>query len=114
MCPALKEARIRAHHNLADMLWQRLERLQSKWQVVRELTVSGLLGLSAPVDRRDEWCRVWDMLTEEDLDVTGDPVFLQACCASVRTLWRCTGQVEYYSFSNSPGQATGERTGTLS
>jgi len=76
MCPALKEARIRAHHNLADMLWQRVERLQSKWQVVRELTVSGLLGLSAPVDRRDEWCRVWDMLTEEDLDVTGDPVFL--------------------------------------
>jgi hypothetical protein len=44
--------------------------------MVRELTVSGLLGLSAPVDRRDEWCRVWDMLTEEDLDVTGDPVFL--------------------------------------
>ena len=44
-----------------------------------------LLGLSAPVNWHDEWCRVWDVLTEEDLDVTGDPVFLQACCASVLT-----------------------------
>ena len=76
VCPALKDARIRAHHNLAGMLWQRVERLQSKWQVVRELTVAGLLGLPTPVNRRDEWCRVWDEMTEEDLDFTGDPVHL--------------------------------------
>jgi hypothetical protein len=47
LCPALKDASIRAHHNLAGMLWQRVERLQSKWQVVREITVAGLLGLQA-------------------------------------------------------------------
>jgi len=74
LCPALKDARIRAHHNLAGMLWQRVERLQSKWQVVREITVAGLLGLQAPVDRRDEWCRAWDALHDEALEVTGDAV----------------------------------------
>ena len=76
LCPALKDARIRAHHNLAGMLWQRVERLQSKWQVVREITVAGLLGLQAPVDRRDEWCRAWDALHDEALEVTGDAVGL--------------------------------------
>ncbi len=76
VCPALKDARIRAHHNLAGMLWQRVEQLQSKWQVVRELTVAGLLGLAAPDDRRDEWCRVWDEVSEDDLDVAGDPALL--------------------------------------
>jgi hypothetical protein len=44
--------------------------------VVRELTVAGLLGLAAPVDRRDEWCRVWDEVSEDDLDVAGDPALL--------------------------------------
>jgi len=72
-CPALKDRRIRAHHNLAEMLWQRVVQLQSKWQVVRELTVAGLLGLAAPVDRRDEWCRVWDAVSDDDFDVAGDP-----------------------------------------
>ena len=55
-------------------MWQRVEQLQSKWQVVRELTVAGLLGLAAPVDRHDEWCR--DEVSEDDLDVAGDPALL--------------------------------------
>ena len=83
----------------------------SEWQVVLELTVSGLLGLSAPVDRRDEWCRIWDVLTEDDLDVTVDPVLLlhkRPDAMAVHWSGRVLLQLEF----TWAGDGRGVRTGT--
>ena len=71
VCPALKEARIRAHHNLVMMLWGRLENASSRWKIYREMTVDALHGLEAPLDCQDEWQRAVDELVELDLE-TGD------------------------------------------
>jgi len=72
VCPALKEARIRAHHNLVMMLWSRLEKSSSRWNIHREMTVDALRGLEAPLDCHAEWQRAVDELRELDLETEED------------------------------------------
>ena len=67
-CPALKEARIRAHHNLAQMLWKGISVATKQWVVAVEHTVSGLLGLAQPEEHIDVWQRAWDEITDLDLE----------------------------------------------
>ena len=74
VCPALQEARIRAHHNLVTLLWGRLGQASPKWVIHREMSVMSLLGMEAPLDCRDEWQRAMDDLSDLDLDgPDGDP-----------------------------------------
>ena len=76
VCPALKEMRIRAHHTLAGMLWDRITHKGTPFCIHREVTVDGLRGLPAPMDRLDDWQRCMDCLIDNDLDVdaeAGDP-----------------------------------------
>ena len=68
MCPALKEARIRAHHNLANTLWAGISAAGERWVIGKELTVVGLQGLNPPSNRLDEWYRAMDEMTEEQLE----------------------------------------------
>ncbi len=44
LCPALKEARIQAHHNLAQRLWKGIRDASKGWIITVELTVTGLQG----------------------------------------------------------------------
>ena len=68
LCPALKEARIRAHHNLAEALWTGIRAAGQDWVIEKELTVGGLQGLNPPSDRIDEWYRALDEVTDEQLE----------------------------------------------
>jgi hypothetical protein len=65
--PALKEARIRAHHNLVERLWNKLGHTAARVVIYREMTVESLRGIEAPLDCRDEWQRALDELTDSDL-----------------------------------------------
>jgi len=67
-CPALKEARIRAHHNMARKLWRGIEGATKGWIIVTEQTVAGLMGMQQPPERVDEWQRAWDELTDVHLE----------------------------------------------
>ena len=67
VCPALKEARIRAHHNLVKRLWDRLGQASTRFVIYREMTVESLQGVEAPLDCRDEWHRALDELMDSDL-----------------------------------------------
>ena len=67
-CPALKDARIRAHHNLAAKLWGRLAQAPSRWEIHREVSVASLSCVEAPLDCRDTWQRTCDELAESDLE----------------------------------------------
>jgi len=71
-CPALKEARIRAHHNLAQMLWKGISDATKQWVIAVEQTVSGLLGLEQPEEHIDAWQRAWDEISDPDLEGEGD------------------------------------------
>jgi ribonuclease HI len=68
MCPALKEARIRAHHNLANALWAGISAAGRNWVIGKELTVAGLQSLNPPSHRLDEWYRAMDEVTDEQLE----------------------------------------------
>ena len=46
--PALKEARIRAHHNLAHRLWKGIRDASKGWIITVEQTVAGLQGMQQP------------------------------------------------------------------
>ncbi len=63
--PALQEARIRAHHNIAKRLWQGIMAVTKEWVIATEQTVEGLLGLPQPEGQIDEWQwpGTWDELT---------------------------------------------------
>ena len=73
VCLALKEARMRAHHNLVRMLlwapsvWGLLEKSSPRWIIHREMTVDALGGLVAPLDCQTDWQRAVDELHEPDL-----------------------------------------------
>jgi ribonuclease HI len=69
VCPALQEMRIRAHHTLARILWDSLEQKQTPFNIHREITVDGLRGLPAPIDRLDDWQRCMDCLIDNDLEL---------------------------------------------
>jgi hypothetical protein len=71
-CPALKEARIRAHHNLAQTLWKGILGATKQWVITVEQTVSGLLGLAQPEEHIDVWQRAWDEISDLDLEGEGD------------------------------------------
>jgi hypothetical protein len=71
-CPALKEARIRAHHNLAQTLWKGILGATKQWVITVEQTVSGLLGLAQPEEHTDVWQRAWDEISDLDLEGEGD------------------------------------------
>ena len=75
-CPALNEARIRAHHNLVRMLWGLLEKSFPRWIIHREMTVNALCGLVAPLDCQADWQRAVpaavDELHEPDLEIEED------------------------------------------
>ena len=68
LCPALKDARIRAHHNLAEVLWTGIRAAGQDWVIEKELTVLGLQGLNPPSNRIAEWYRALDEVTDEQLD----------------------------------------------
>jgi hypothetical protein len=69
VCPALKGARIAAHHTLAGMVsgfdWVR----DAGWSVHRELTVAGLRGIPVPEDATADWHRMCDELTDPGRDM---------------------------------------------
>ena len=69
LCPALKDARIRAHHNLAHRLWKGISEASKKFHICVEQTVDGLLGLPQPEEQRSEWQRAWDELSDLRLEV---------------------------------------------
>ena len=72
LCPALKEARIRAHHNMAHRLWEGIQASTKGWVIAIEQTVAGLLGLPQPEARLDEWQRAWDEVTDVHLEGEGE------------------------------------------
>jgi hypothetical protein len=71
LCPALKEARIRAHHNIAQRLWKGIKEASRGWTIVTEQTVAGLLGLPQPEDQMGEWQLAWDEMDNWHLEGEG-------------------------------------------
>jgi ribonuclease HI len=67
VCPALKGARIAAHHTLAGMVFNAIRAAGGGWDVHRELTVAGLQGIPVPADAMQDWYRMFDYLTDGDL-----------------------------------------------
>jgi ribonuclease HI len=67
VCPALKGARIAAHHTLAGMVFNAIRAAGGGWDVHRELTVAGLQGIPVPEDAMQDWYRMFDYLTDGDL-----------------------------------------------
>ncbi len=57
LCPALKEARIWAHHNLAQRLWEGIRDASKRWIITLEQIVAGLQGLQRPEALIDDWQR---------------------------------------------------------
>ena len=75
VCPALKGARIAAHHTLAGMVFDWVRKARGGWDVHRELTVSGLRGIPVPEDATADWHRMCDELTDRDIapETDADP-----------------------------------------
>jgi hypothetical protein len=67
VCPALKGARIAAHHTLAGMVFDTVRDAGGSWAVYRELTAAGLQGIPVPADAMADWYRMCDELTDQDL-----------------------------------------------
>ena len=67
-CPALQEARIKAHHSLAQRLWREIEDATKKWVFVVEATVETLWGLPQPIEHIDAWQRACDDIVDDDLE----------------------------------------------
>lgn len=65
-CPALKEARIRAHHSVAGVIFERLRKYTSNWQIHTETPVSSLRAIDTPPDLYDTWNRMVDELEESN------------------------------------------------
>jgi len=63
-CPALKERRIRAHHELVNTLFRAIP---EGWQVHQEMSVASLLAVPAPIHMRDAWQRMVDEFEESEL-----------------------------------------------
>ena len=115
ICPALQEARIRAHHNLVTLLWGRLlGQASPTWVIHREMSVMSLLGMEAPLDCHDEWQRAMDDLSDLDLDgPDGDPA-LRAGLLRKRPDGFAINWVGKLSSSlSSPAPLIAELTGTL-
>ena len=72
LCPALSEARIRAHHNIAQRLWKGIAESTKKWTITVEQTVAGLQGLPQPEEQIGDWQRAWDEMTDIHLEGEGE------------------------------------------
>ena len=72
LCPALKEARIRAHHTMAHRLWTGILNFTKGWTIAIEQTVAGLQGLPQPENRIDDWQRAWDEVADSHLEGEGE------------------------------------------
>ena len=80
VCPALKGARIAAHHTLAGMVFDWVRDAKGGWSVHQELTVAGLRGIPVPEEATAAWHRMCDDLTERDMapEMDADPA-LASC-----------------------------------
>jgi hypothetical protein len=71
LCLVLKTARIRAHHNLAQLLLKGIEdptqRMDHRF-IVTEQTLSGLHGLSQPENQIHAWQRAWNEVIDLHLE----------------------------------------------
>ena len=74
LCPALKEARIRAHHTMAHRLWTGIQDHTKGWTIVVEQTVAGLQGLPQPEGHIDDWQRAWDEIADIHLEGEGEQI----------------------------------------
>ena len=64
-CPALKEARIAAHHAVANTIFTRLRKhTQGRWHIFTETPVSSLRAIDVPLDLYNTWNRMVDELEE--------------------------------------------------
>ena len=63
LCPAPKDSRMQAHHNLAHRLWKGISVASKKFHICVEQTVDGLRGLPQPEDQIKEWQQALDELT---------------------------------------------------
>ena len=73
-CPALKEARIAAHHAIAALIIQALQAHNvARWQFHPELAVSSLRALDVPIDMHDSWNGMVDELDEMETDDDDQP-----------------------------------------
>ena len=66
-CPALQEARIKAHRSLAQRLWREIEDVTKKWVFVVEATVD-IRGLPQPIKHISARQRAMDEIVEGDLE----------------------------------------------
>ena len=67
LCPVLKDARIRAHHNLAHRLWKGISDASKQFHICVEQTVDGLRGLPQPGEQIQKWQLAWDEPTDVQL-----------------------------------------------
>ena len=84
VCVALKGARISAHHNLAGMVFSAIAAGGHGWMVYRELTLAGLQGLPVPAAAIAEWSRMWDEMTDRDLETATDADSERALASGIR------------------------------
>lgn len=71
-CPTLKQARIAAHHAIAEMIFSALQaHSASRWQLHRETAVSSLCAIQVSLDLYDMWNRMIDDLEEPESDPDG-------------------------------------------
>jgi hypothetical protein len=67
VCPALKGARIAAHHTLAGMIFNTVREAGGGWDVHHKLTVAGLQGIPVLQAVMGDWYQMCDKLVEQDL-----------------------------------------------
>ncbi len=80
VCPALKGARIAAHHTLAGMVFDWVRDANRKWSVHKELTVACLRCIPVPEEATEAWHRMCNDLTDRDMapEMDADPA-LASC-----------------------------------
>ncbi len=105
LCPALKEDRIRAHHNMAHLLWRGIEASTRGWTIAIEQTVAGNQGLQQPEDQIDAWQRAWDEVTDTTLESEEERADTDTQRKRPDT-W-AVGTSDTFSFLSSPGRMIG-------
>ncbi len=110
-CPALKEARIRAHHNIAKRPWQGIRAAAKGWVITTERTVAGLQRLPQPAERIDDWQRAWDEMTDVHLEGEDQQTDIDAATQRKRPdAWAVSWDKSVSSSWSSRGQTTGVRS----
>ena len=71
-CPSLRQARIAAHHAIAALIFNTLQRHSiGRWQLLVETPVSSLRAAEIPLDMYDIWNWMIDELEESELEADG-------------------------------------------